>query len=837
MEVGFYEGGDKMQYIDTDSKINWPEFYGRYLKNVKKAGIDKISALCPFHDDHHNSFWFNTKNGCYKCEACGESGNGQVFLQKIEDIDSKEAYKRILKEAGQYREMGKGRYTVDDYCNDKCLPVEFVLGLGVKDKGEGISIPYYDDSGKVAAERLRLGKRQFKWKRGSRLCLYGLWLLERCRKTGYVVLVEGESDSHTLWLHRIPALGVPGAGTFKSEWADCLKGLKVYIHKEPDMGGETFVRKICEALNEREFKGEVLKICIPDFKDPSDLHISGNFDREWNKVMADAEPVDINGAAAKRGITLPGAPVMLKAPEGWRISCEGIDILNNKTGLWDKVCRTPVLISRRMKSQDTGEEKVEIAFYRDGSWQTAIVQRSVLFQSRTITCLADLGITVTSENARLLVKYLGELESLNIEAFKVSKCVSQLGWYGKNFMPGMPGDLVVDVDRQMQKWVNAYSSEGTLEEWVENMRPYRDNYIFRFLLSCSFAAPLLRLLNHRVFLVHNWGESRSGKTAALKAALSVWGDPEELMGSFNATKVGLERLAGFFNDLPLGIDEKQVAGTRQDFIDSLVYMLSIGTTKVRGAKSGGLQDSRNWRCIVLTTGEEPLSSMSSQTGVYTRALEICGAPFDSEASAREMHNISSKVYGHAGCMFIKRLVSELEAQSEMLKNTYEEINKHLAKEYPDKLGSHISAAAVAAAADKLVSLWIFGDDGKSIEMGEFIMDNLEGRAETDITVRAYEFIRDWVMANNTQFTDDARAPRFGYCSDKAYYIFPHILQEAVTKYGYPYRKILKDLGDRELIGTSYDGGIKRHQVIKRFGNRVGRFIEFKFGEMEETPPF
>ena len=38
--------------------------------------------------------------------------------------------------------------------------------------------------------------------------------LPAVHKAGLVVLVEGESDCHTLWLHDFPALGLPGAGNW-----------------------------------------------------------------------------------------------------------------------------------------------------------------------------------------------------------------------------------------------------------------------------------------------------------------------------------------------------------------------------------------------------------------------------------------------------------------------------------------------------------------------------------------------------------------------------------------------------------------------------------------------
>src|SRR5690606_36006305 len=107
--------------------------------------------------------------------------------------------------------------------------------------------------------------------------------------------------------------------------------------------------------------------------------------------------------------------------------------------------------------------------------------------------------------------------------------------------------------------VSGYSSSGDFAEWRKAVEPIRNGHpIARFMLSAAFAAPLLKLVNQRVFIIHAWGASRGGKTAAAKAALSVWGDPDTLITTFNATRVGLERTAAFYSDLPLVIDEKQV---------------------------------------------------------------------------------------------------------------------------------------------------------------------------------------------------------------------------------------------------------------------------------------
>ena len=51
------------------------------------------------------------------------------------------------------------------------------------------------------------------------------------------MLVEGESDCHTLWYHEIPALGIPGVSNWNNEWASYLDGIEeVHAVIEPDHG-------------------------------------------------------------------------------------------------------------------------------------------------------------------------------------------------------------------------------------------------------------------------------------------------------------------------------------------------------------------------------------------------------------------------------------------------------------------------------------------------------------------------------------------------------------------------------------------------------------------------
>lgn len=127
-----------------------------------------------------------------------------------------------------------------------------------------VRIPYLKEDGAEGAVRFRLALEKaedgsdngFRWRKGSKVLLYGLWRLGQAREAGYVVLVEGESDAQSLWYHGFPALGVPGANNWRNEWASELAGIeKVYAVIEPDHGGETLWDRLAASpLRERLYR-------------------------------------------------------------------------------------------------------------------------------------------------------------------------------------------------------------------------------------------------------------------------------------------------------------------------------------------------------------------------------------------------------------------------------------------------------------------------------------------------------------------------------------------------------------------------------------------------------
>lgn len=313
--------------VNVDDKIDWIRFYSERLPTAPKpAGEHKYNACCPFHQERNPSFWFNTLNGMWKCESGCGSGNATTFLARLENIDTGAAWEKLCKLAGvdaSEKPDPKLPLTLEMYAASKKLPLDFLRDLGVGENAGTdwvpghVTIPYYDSDGACVAVRQRRNpnnRQRFAWNKGGTPIPYGAWL-DLNKDARALVLVEGESDAQSLWLHGIPALGVPGATNYRAEWtARYIGGRDVYIHVEPDNGGATFRAKVLQALFDSGYTGTVRTFACHDIdaacKDPSDLHIKygDQFRTVLDPALKTAQAVDLAAECIKIHEATPTQP-------------------------------------------------------------------------------------------------------------------------------------------------------------------------------------------------------------------------------------------------------------------------------------------------------------------------------------------------------------------------------------------------------------------------------------------------------------------------------------------------------------------------------------------------
>ena len=494
-----------------------------------------------------------------------------------------------------------------------------------------------------------------------------------------------------------------------------------------------------------------------------------------------------------------GQPMELNAGD-WEAEDTGIF---KKNGFNDEMaCPHPIMPIERLVNIDTGEEKLKLAFRKGAIWRKIIVSKIVLANSNKVTELAGSGIAVTSQTARAFVSYISDLENLNYDIIPERKSIGRCGYIAdEGFSPFVEG-LIFDGDANFKGMFEAIRSRGSVEKWLETAKEVRGmSLTARILLAASFASPLLEPLNCLPFFVHLWGvDSGTGKTVALMVAASVWGDPTigSFVKTFDGTTVGLEKTAAFLNNLPLCLDELQLAKDLKGRTNFDVYKLAQGVGRTRGNRSGGVDLTPTWRNCILTTGESPLTGQAAGAGAVNRVLDIeCRS---AQAVIRDGMRISSIIkrnYGFAGRIFVEELYQPgvLEQVTERYRQLFQQLNDM------DTTEKQAMAAAAIILADELACRWIFQGTERPLTI-EQISEFLASRAAVSAGDRGYQYLCDWVTQHSNQLVgrSDTVEVLGALDGNRAYIIrsvFERILQDA----GYSTAAMISYLKQEHLIET------------------------------------
>lgn len=438
-----------------------------------------------------------------------------------------------------------------------------------------------------------------------------------------------------------------------------------------------------------------------------------------------------------------GQPVILRTgrynTENGRVSYE------DKWGV-QIVCPHPIMPSRRYIDIETGTEALEISFKRE-YWKKITIDKGTLSSSTTIIQLANHGVSVTSETARDMVKYISYIDDLNRDIIPIEQMSSHLGWINeKDFVPYVEG-VKYDSAGQFSQMYKTIEEKGNYETWLQAILDVRKTGTIqaRIAMAASFASVLLKHFDALPFFVHLWSsQSGTGKTVTMELAASIWANPQ--VGAYcrplKSTAVGLEQLAIFTCNLPLCLDELQTIQDKRNF-DDIIYGLCEGSGKTRGAKNGGLRRSPSWKNAIITTGEMPIVSGLSKAGAMNRVIEIeCDGPIMQDAKG--IHRIISTNYGFAGRRFVEavkkpEIIAEIEKEQNQL---FDELSA---------IGTDKQAlsGSILLVADHLAEKIIFKD---KIRLGtKDILKYLRTADEVDTGARAHDYLVEWIAENKNGF--------------------------------------------------------------------------------------
>ena len=531
----------------------------------------------------------------------------------------------------------------------------------------------------------------------------------------------------------------------------------------------------------------------------------------------------------------PNQPLTLKCGK-WVCDMGGVRMLTDKGLVY--ACPHPIMPVARMVNIDTGIEKVKLAYCRGKQWKYAVFDRKTISTANKITDLSDVGIAVTSENAKNLVGYFYDMEQENPELLPEIECVTHLGWIdrgeGREFVPYTDG-IIFDGEAEYRKRFDAVSIRGSFEKWhsfiTENIRK-NPHIIARITFAASLASVLVKPLYCNCFWLHLWGESESAKTVLMMCAASIWGNPtiSHFITTFNSTYVGNEKGAAFSGSLPYMLDELQIVDAKKE-MDQLIYMLTEGSGRSRGNKQGGLDNVPQWKNCIISTGEKPINNGRSNGGAANRVIE-CECRDKFFEAPRSVAAFVQSNYGFFGKAFIAHLLGDgvMEHAEELLEKYTSQLTE---KKITQK---QAQSAALILTADALAVEFIF-DESTQLTVEE-IAEFLKTKDEVSANPRAYEYVCEQIAANQCHFVvGDKPVDLWGALDgDNAAYIIKSVFTKMCDDGGYNSAALLSWLNDRGLIERNG----KNLTVPKRIGGVLTRCVHLTMSLSdyeEELPEF
>jgi Superfamily II helicase and inactivated derivatives len=398
----------------------------------------------------------------------------------------------------------------------------------------------------------------------------------------------------------------------------------------------------------------------------------------------------------------------------------------------------PILPVAIFRNVDTDKEKIEIAYFINNEWQYITCERVTVASSNRIVELANCGLEVTSENSKLLVKYISDVISLNMEQIPRDKSISHMGWNEERFLP-YNREIRFDGEGENKKLYKSITSKGTADKWIEYMKPLiLKSKLLRLTVAASFASVLIERVNALPFVFHLWGGTGSGKTVSVMAAMSIWGNPKmgAMTRTMNMTANSMMSTAAFLRNLPFGGDELQIIKDKFGNYDRLIMAITEGIDRGRMTYNKN-DEMKTWACSFIFTGEEPCTKSSSGGGVVNRVIET-EANKKLIENGNAVVNFISENYGSVGMQFVD-IVRETKNLEELYSYAFTDI---LTK--TDTTEKQAMAMSLMLVADFLMSVQLFGISPLQLDD---VSQYLSSAAEVDTSERAYLFIVDEIAKN------------------------------------------------------------------------------------------
>jgi len=289
------------------------------------------------------------------------------------------------------------------------------------------------------------------------------------------------------------------------------------------------------------------------------------------------------------------------------------------------------------------------------------------------------------------MQWVNELQSLS----KADEARRQFGWVGEDCDSFVLGDREYFSDREGAnppsastiELIPCFKPRGTLDGWKNTMLFYaRPGFeLHQYVVAAGFGSVLMHFLPINAAGLHLYSkDSGLGKTTAMLAALSIWGEPKPLVIGQRDTYNFKMMRGETYHNLPFMLDE--VTNMKGGDLSDLVYELTGGMQK--GRMTSGSNTARHrgepWKFLAVTTGNTSVIERVSMIKAMPKAeaqrmLEVrVDRVFSAPSDKSETDQFAADVFvncGWAGPIFVQHIMRNREAVKQLLHQVQTRIDK------------------------------------------------------------------------------------------------------------------------------------------------------------------
>ena len=370
-------------------------------------------------------------------------------------------------------------------------------------------------------------------------------------------------------------------------------------------------------------------------------------------------------------------------------------------------------VVRRMRDPVLGDVVVmRLHMPHDGVSEFVVPNIKLTDKAELRKILAMQGVIASEKRLILITDYLYRAVRELQRMLKAELMRLQFGWADndRKFILGSKeitpdGIFHSPTSSTTEVIASRIGTAGTFEKWKEVFalygRPGMEPNAFATL--SAFGAPLFRFTGQSGAIINMISSvSGTGKTTVLQMINSVYGHPSKLCAIKEDTLNSKMHKLGTLNNLPFTMDE--ITNMPPNDLSNMVYNMTQGTGKDRMKQSTNEMrvNATSWRTVSVCSSnvsiyEKLLGLKKNPDGETMRLMEIKLA-FNGAIDRAEGKNMFDHVlvdnYGHAGEIYLRYIVNNLDTVRELFLKVQASIDKHINITQRERFWSSLAAANI-----------------------------------------------------------------------------------------------------------------------------------------------